>query len=100
MQSKLHLIISLFILISFSSYSQFTINSGLSGIKYEKPQEFEIGGITISGIKYLDHEVLIHLTGLRVGDKIMVPGEKLTKAVKFFQREQKFRDEIYSIIPL
>ena len=92
MRHKLQLLIVLLILISFNSYSQFTLSSGLSGINYEKPQEFEIGGITISGIKYLDHEVLIHLTGLSVGDVIMVPGEKLTKAINKLWNQGLFSD--------
>ncbi|MCF8373270.1 MAG: outer membrane protein assembly factor BamA [Bacteroidales bacterium] len=85
----------LFILLSILSnlsFSQYSINTGSKGISYEKPREYEIGGITMSGIRYLDHEVLVHLTGLSVGDKIMVPGEKLTKAITKLWDQGLFSD--------
>ena len=94
MRNKLQIVILIFLLTSLNTFSQFSINTGLSGIKYEKPQEFEIGGITIVGIKYLDHDVLINITGLSVGDIIMVPGEKLTKAVNKLWDQGLFSDVI------
>jgi len=49
---------------------------------YANPVEYEIGGITISGVKYLDNNALITLSGLSVGDKIKIPGEKTSKAIE------------------
>ncbi len=51
-------------------------------IDFSNPREFEIGGITVSGIKFLDEKVLITLTGLSVGDKVRVPGDKIAKAIE------------------
>ena len=51
-------------------------------IDYANPREFEIAGITVSGVRYLDEKVLIALSGLNVGDKITVPGEKTAKAIE------------------
>lgn len=51
-------------------------------IDYNTPAEYEIGGITISGIQYLDQKVLIMLSGMAVGDKIKVPGEEVSDAIK------------------
>ncbi len=68
-----------------------TPNNGLAQINigttqevfdYGKPKDYEIGGITVTGIKYLDQNVLIMLSGLSVGDKIKVPGDKITNAIK------------------
>ncbi len=92
MLNKIKILVILFILSSIGSYSQGIINTGLSGIRYDKPKEFEIGGITISGVKYLDHSVLIDLTGLSVGDKLLVPGEKLTKAIEKLWAQGLFSD--------
>lgn len=64
----------------------------LSKIDYSKPAEYEIGGITISGIKYLDHNILTHLSGLKVGDKITVPGDKVTNAMKKLWNHGLFGD--------
>ncbi|PIX34915.1 MAG: outer membrane protein assembly factor BamA, partial [Bacteroidetes bacterium CG_4_8_14_3_um_filter_31_14] len=49
---------------------------------YKLPKTYELGGITISGLKYLDESILINITGLQVGDTINVPGEEVTNAVK------------------
>lgn len=46
-----------------------------------EPAQYEIGGITVSGTQYLDAATIISLTGLKVGDKITVPGEDLGKAL-------------------
>ncbi|NVO01800.1 MAG: outer membrane protein assembly factor BamA [Bacteroidetes bacterium] len=70
----------LLILISNSISAQITLGDDL-GIDYSNPKEYEIGGITISGVQYLDNNVLITLTGLTVGDKIKVPGDKITRAI-------------------
>lgn len=44
--------------------------------------EYEIAGIVVSGTDYLDKNVIILSSGLAVGDKIFVPGEAITKAIK------------------
>ncbi|HRY32409.1 MAG TPA: POTRA domain-containing protein [Bacteroidales bacterium] len=51
-------------------------------LDYTNPRTYEIGGITVSGIQYLDHDILISITGLAVGDAIRIPGDNITKAIK------------------
>jgi outer membrane protein insertion porin family len=51
-------------------------------LDYANPRKYEIGGITVTGVKYLDNSVLVSLSGLTVGDKITVPGEAISKAIK------------------
>ncbi len=63
-----------------SAIGQIQIGSDLSAFDYSKPQEYEIGGITVEGIKYLDNNVLIMLSGLTVGEKVRVPGDNITDA--------------------
>jgi outer membrane protein insertion porin family len=48
----------------------------------EEPKRYELGGITVSGARYLDPNTLISLTGLRVGDAINVPGEEIGKSIR------------------
>ena len=48
----------------------------------EEPKKYELGGITVSGARYLDPNTLISLTGLRVGDAITVPGEEIGKSIR------------------
>ncbi len=54
--------------------------------------EYEIGGITVSGSENLDKNVVILLSGLTVGDKITVPGEKLSKAIQALWKQRLFSD--------
>lgn len=65
-----------------TSIGQIAISSDLSPFDYSRPKDYEIGGITVNGIQYLDQNVLIMLSGLKVGDKIKVPGDKITEAIR------------------
>ncbi len=67
-------------------------NSDIIKVDYRKPKEYEIGGITISGVKYLDHNVLTHLSGLKVGNIITIPGDDITKAMKKLWEHGLFGD--------
>ena len=81
-----------FLAISFSLKSQVSITNDLSQLEYSTPKEYEIGGITVSGIEHLDKNVLILLSGLAVGDKITVPGDKVTKAIESLWEQGLFSD--------
>jgi outer membrane protein insertion porin family len=48
----------------------------------EEPQRYTLGGISISGARYLDANTLIGLTGLKIGDPITIPGEEVGKAIR------------------
>ena len=85
--------ISILLLIPFIGKSQFSLNSGLEDINYSNPQEYEIGGITIAGINYFNPSTIKAISGLAVGDKVTVPGDKITSAIKKLW-EQKLFSEI------
>lgn len=59
---------------------------------YSNPKEYEIGGITVSGVQYYDNNSIIALTGLAVGDKIKVPGEAITSAIQKLWSQNLFED--------
>ncbi len=73
-----------------SAYAQITI--GGDELDYAKPKEYEIGGVSISGVDYLDDNVLIMLSGLEVGERIMVPGDDISNAIKKLWRQGLFDD--------
>ena len=54
--------------------------------------EYEIGGITVSGSENLDKTVVVLLSGLQVGDKITVPGDDLSNAIKALWKQRLFSD--------
>ncbi|WP_462253354.1 BamA/OMP85 family outer membrane protein [Ekhidna sp.] len=59
-----------------------TNSGGGLSINYSSPKEYEIADIEVRGVQFLDNNALISLSGLRVGDKIKVPGDEITTAIK------------------
>ena len=51
-------------------------------ISYLNPKEFTVGGTTVTGTQFLDKDVLITISKLTKGDKVMVPGDATSNAVK------------------
>ncbi len=94
---KLGFLILLFIGFSFTMQAQIQVGDDDELIDYTNPKEYEIGGITISGIKYLDHKVLVMLSGLAVGDKIKIPGDDISTAIKKLWEQGLFEDVSVSI---
>jgi outer membrane protein insertion porin family len=61
-------------------------------IYYSSPRKYTIADIQVSGIQYLDKNVLIQLSGFSVGQEIEVPGEAITNAIKKFWQQGLFSD--------
>jgi outer membrane protein insertion porin family len=57
-----------------------TASNGL--VDYANPKEYIIGGIEVVGVKYLDKNTLISIAGLNVNEKITIPGERITTAIR------------------
>lgn len=56
------------------------------------PMDYQIGGVTVSGVKYLTHNVLLQFSGLDVGKVITVPGEAIPAAIQKLWDQQLFSD--------
>lgn len=56
-------------------------NNGGPSINYSSPKEYEIAGIEVQGVEFLDNNALISLSGLKVGDKIKIPGDEISTAI-------------------
>ena len=54
------------------------------------PRECILGGITVSGATNYDDYLLIGLSGLQVGDKITIPSEQITNAIRRYWRNGLF----------
>lgn len=63
-----------------------------SAFNYERPKRYYINDITISGVRYLDHTVLLSMAGIGVGDSITIPGEQVTRIVKKYWEHGLFSD--------
>jgi len=69
-------------LISQKISAQISIGDDMSKISYERPSEYVIGGITVSGVEFVNENVIIMLSQLDIGAKIKVPGDDVTGAIR------------------
>ncbi len=84
---KLSVLFALFIFIlPLSGQTQENI------VNYLYPEEYIIAGITTSGVKYLETNALIGISGLRIGQRIDIPGDDVTNAVKKLWEQGLFSD--------
>ncbi|MBP7807923.1 MAG: outer membrane protein assembly factor BamA [Bacteroidia bacterium] len=82
--------ILLFCLVFTSSV--FSQGDSTSTIDYSAPKEYIIGGIEVSGANFTDKNVIKLLSGLVVGDKIKIPGDKTTDAIKALWKQGLFEN--------
>src|SRR5690606_18083253 len=61
-------------------------------VDYANPKEYIIGGITVTGVQYLDQNTLISVSGLNVNDKIEIPGERISTAIKRLMQQGILED--------
>ncbi len=85
-------IIFFFILVATLANAQVQVGGDSISFSYDQPHQYEIGGVTVSGTRYLDEQVLINLSGLIVGDTIEIPGDKISKAIQNLWKQGLFSD--------
>jgi len=59
---------------------------------YRDIEDYIIGNITISGVKYLDYNALIGVSGLRQGQLITIPGDEISGAAQKLWAQGLFSD--------
>ena len=68
----------------------------LAILDYSQPQEYEIGGVTVTGANFSDDNAIISIAGFKVGEKIRIPGADIPRAVKALWKLRLFTDvQIY-----
>jgi outer membrane protein insertion porin family len=67
-------------------------------IDYSNTFDYIIGGVSVSGVRFLDTNALIGISGLRVGKEVTVPGDAITNAVKKLWQQGLFSDVRINII--
>ena len=73
-------------------YAQIQIGDDLSDVDYSRPKDYEIGGITVVGAKYVDPTMLSMISGLRVGDNVKIPGDEIAGAIRKIWEQGMFED--------
>ncbi|RZK59743.1 MAG: outer membrane protein assembly factor BamA, partial [Pedobacter sp.] len=61
-------------------------------IDYFSPKEYVIGGTTLTGAQYLDKEVIIKISKLIPGERVILPGEVTSNAIKNLWAQGLFDD--------
>src|SRR6201996_628780 len=70
----------------------FSRSISVDSLNYMAPKDYIIGGITITGSKNLDKDVLLTISKLNKGDKINLPGEANAKVIKDMYAQNIFDD--------
>lgn len=78
--------------LSVTATAQVQIGGEMDVANYASPKEYVIGGVVVTGTKYLDEGVLISISNLPAGDTIMVPGERISKAIENLWKQGLFAD--------
>src|SRR5688572_28671890 len=83
------LLITLFALVAVDAWAQIrkrdrttTPAAESNTLNYANPAEYTIAGIDVVGINVLDKNAMISISGLKVGDKIKIPGDAITGAIR------------------
>ena len=91
-------VVTLMLLLGFIAVAnaQLVVGNGSNGghydIDYLTPKKYEIGGITIQGADNLDQRMVLMVADLHVGDKILIPGDKIAGAIDKLWKQGLFDD--------
>ncbi|WP_367391664.1 outer membrane protein assembly factor BamA [Lewinella sp. LCG006] len=78
--------------IGFTTTLQAQEDENLEVFDYTDPQDYEIGGIKVTGAFFSDEVAIIGVSGLAVGDKIRIPGYDIPRALRNLWRLRLFTD--------
>ncbi len=91
------LLVSVFCALSYLSFSQdsskvTSVDPGLLALQNAKvPKEYTIRSIKVTGLTSLDTSIVLSISGLQVGDKVMIPGtDVFSKAITNLWRQKFF----------
>lgn len=82
------LILVILLCATVDAWSQFRNRRGTtpagesSSLNYANPAEYIIAGIDVTGINVLDKNAMISISGLKIGDKIKIPGDAISGAIR------------------
>lgn len=90
---KLLLLLPLMAMFSYAANAQVVVGGNEEyGFDYLTPKTYEIGGITFEGADNFDSRVVMLVAGLQVGDKVKIPGDKISTAVENLWKQGMFED--------
>jgi outer membrane protein insertion porin family len=66
-------------------------------VDFSSVEDYIIGGLTVTGVRFLDTNALIGISGLRLGQEVSIPGDAVTTAVQKLWQQGLFSDVRISI---
>ena len=101
---RLLVLVTLLFFVAFNSVGQINrrnreraVTSADNNLNYANPGEYVIAGIEVTGLNVLDKTAMIALTGLRVGDKIKIPGDAITTAIRRLWKQGLVGDAVINV---
>src|ERR1700749_839181 len=101
------LFVLLFSIISTAALAQVNSQRGFiksnipaDSLSYLEPKDYVVGGVTISGTKNLDKDVLLTISKLNKGDHITLPGDANANVIKNLYSQGLFDDVQLNITAL
>ena len=88
MREKIILILCIFISINNTLNAQDTIVNSI--IDYTQPKEYTLIGISIIGVQYLNKSTVSDISGLKINQKITIPGNDISTAINKLWKQNLF----------
>ena len=85
-------LLKLLFLLAMWPMASFAQDERMRSMDYGYPQNYEIGGITVSGTQTVDPSAVKLFAGLQVGDKIDIPGDRVARAIHNLWDQKLFSD--------
>jgi outer membrane protein insertion porin family len=84
----------LLLMLSQAGFSQILLESSQASdpIDWAKPKEYTLAAVEIECSQYTDKNIVRLLSGLTPGDKIQIPGDKISEAIKNLWKQSLFED--------
>ncbi len=84
----------LFLMLGQAGFSQILLESsqGSEPVDWAKPKEYTLAAVEIDCSQYTDKNIVRLLSGLTPGDKIQIPGDKISEAIKNLWKQSLFED--------
>lgn len=93
--NRLKLLTYILLLVPALAWSQYS-NDGIMPegdiVDYKAPKTYIIAGLDIQGVKFLDKSIIKSISGLYLNQKVDIPGEDITKAIKQLWKQGLFTD--------
>jgi outer membrane protein insertion porin family len=66
-------------------------------VDFMTTEDYIVGGVSITGVRFLDANALIGISGLRIGEEVTIPGDAITTAEQKLWQQGLFSDVRISI---